>query len=67
MVGGLLKGEPSTLADVQPGDVICAINSEPVIDVAGLRQQLGGFRTGDAVVLEVERQSVIQYVAFEME
>lgn len=67
IVAGLLRGEPSTLADVQPGDVIRSINSKPVVDVATLRHQLGNFKTGDAVVLEVERESVIQYVAFEME
>jgi len=67
IVAGLLKGEPSTLADVQPGDIIRSINSKPVADVAALRHQLGSFKTGDAVVLEVERESVIQYVAFEME
>lgn len=67
IVAGVLKGEPSTLADVQPGDVIRSINSKPIADTAGLRQQLARFNTGDAVVLEVERQGVIQYVVFEME
>ncbi len=67
IVAGLLKGEPSTLADVQAGDVIRSINSQPVVDTAGLRRQLASFKTGDAVVLELERQSVIQFVAFEME
>lgn len=67
IVAGLLKGEPATLADVQPGDVIRSINSKPVADTASLRRQLASFKTGDAVVLEVERQSVIQYVVFEME
>jgi hypothetical protein len=32
-----------------------------------LRQTLAGLKTGDAVVLEVERQAVLQYVAFEVE
>jgi len=67
IVAGLVKGEPSTLANVQPGDIIRSINQRPVVNTAGLREQLAGFKTGDAVVLEVERQSVIQYVAFEME
>ncbi len=67
IVAGLLKGEPSTLADVQPGDVIRSINSQPVVDTMGLRQQLASFKTGDAIVLEVERQSVMQYVVFEKE
>jgi len=67
LVAGLLSGEPATLADLQQGDVIRSINGKPVIDTEGLRQQLDMFKPGDAVVLEVERQSVIQYVACEME
>jgi len=67
LVAGLLSGEPATLADLQSGDVIRSVNSKPVTDTEGLRQQLAAFKPGDAVVLEVERQSVIQYVACEME
>jgi serine protease Do len=32
-----------------------------------LRQQLANFKTGDSVALEIERQSSVQYVAFEIE
>jgi serine protease Do len=67
IVAGLLSGEPATLADLQAGDVIRSVNGKPVTDTEHLRQQLSSFKTGDAVVFEVERQSVIQYVAFEME
>ena len=67
LVAGLLSGEPATLADLQQGDVIRAVNGKPVTKTEDLRQQLDMFKPGDAVVLEVERQSVIQYVACEME
>jgi serine protease Do len=67
IVAGLLSGEPATLADLQVGDVIHSINGKPVSDTEHLRQDLASFKPGDAVVFEVERQSVIQYVAFEME
>jgi len=67
MVAGLISGEPATMADLQQGDVIRSINGKPVTRTEDLRQQLAAFKPGDAVVLEVERQSVIQYVAFEME
>lgn len=67
IVAGLLNGEPATLADVQPGDVIRSINGKPVTGTEELRQQLAAFKPADAVVVEIERQSVIQYVAFEME
>jgi serine protease Do len=67
MVAGLISGEPATMTDLQQGDVIRSINGKPVTRTEDLRQQLAAFKPGDAVVLEVERQSVIQYVAFEME
>ncbi len=66
-MAGLLSGEPATAADLAVGDVIRAINGKPLDDTQQLRQTLAGLKTGDAVVLEVERQAVLQYVAFEME
>ena len=67
LVAGLLGGEPAIAADLASGDVIRAVNGEALEDAQQLRQILGGLKPGDAVVLEVERQSVMQYVAFEME
>jgi serine protease Do len=67
LVAGLLGGEPAVAADLSTGDVIRAVNGTPLRDSQQLRQILAGFKPGDAVVLEVERQSVLQYVAFEME
>jgi serine protease Do len=67
LVAGLLSGEPATLADLQPGDIIRTMNGKPVQNTADLRQGLADFKTGTAVVLEIERQGVIRYVAFEIE
>jgi serine protease Do len=67
IVAGLLSGEPATLADLQAGDVIFSLNGKPVSSTEGLRQDLASLKTGDAAVFEVERQSVIVYVAFEVE
>ena len=67
LVAGLLGGEPATAADLAVGDVIRAINGHPLDNSQQLRQILAGLKPGDAVVLEVERQAVLQYVAFEME
>ena len=67
LVAGLLGGEPAISADLSVGDVIRAVNGTPLNDSQELRQILAGMKPGDAVVLEVERQSVLQYVAFEME
>jgi serine protease Do len=67
LVAGLLGGEPAVAADLSSGDVIRAVNSIPLEGSRQLRQILGDLKPGDPVVLEVERQSVLQYVAFEME
>jgi serine protease Do len=67
LVAGLLGGEPAVAADLTAGDVIRAINGKPLNNSQELRQTLARLKPGDAVVLEVERQSVLQYVAFEME
>ena len=67
IVAGLLGEEPATLADLQVGDVIRAVNGKHVANADEFRKSLAGFNPGDAVVLEVERQSVLMYVAFEME
>jgi serine protease Do len=53
--------------DLRSGDVIHAINSQAVTTVAGLRTALEQLKSGDPVVLQVERDGQMQYVAFEME
>ena len=67
VIAGLLSGEPATLADLRVGDVITSINSKPVSDKQQLERGLAGFKAGDAIVFEIERRGVTQYVAFEME
>ena len=67
LVIGLLGGEPAVAADLSAGDAIRAVNGAPLENSQQLRQILAGLKPGDPVVLEVERQSVLQYVAFEME
>ena len=67
VVAGLLGEEPATSANLEVGDVIRSLNGKPLVSSEQLRRELASFNPGDAVVLEVERQSVLQYVAFEME
>lgn len=50
-----------------PGDVIHAVNGRPVSSLAQLRSAIDTFRVGEAVVLQVERQGQLQFMAFEME
>src|SRR5271163_1863079 len=67
VVAGVLGEEPATMANLEVGDVVRSINGKPLSTTDELRQQLAGMKPGDAVALEVERQSVLQYVAFEIE
>jgi serine protease Do len=67
LVIGLIGGEPAVAADLSVGDAIRSLNGAPLENSQQLRQILAGLKPGDPVVLEVERQSVLQYVAFEME
>jgi serine protease Do len=53
--------------DLRPGDVIHAVNTLPVSTVDALRTSIDGMKPGAAVVLQVERDAVFRYVAFEIE
>jgi serine protease Do len=67
VVAGILGEEPATLAKLEVGDVVRAMNGKPVHNSDELRKLLAGFKPGDSVALEIERQSVLEYVAFEVE
>ncbi len=54
-------------ADLQPGDVIHALNGKPVTTLDGLRAALKALPTGAAGVLQVERDNKYMYVTFEMD
>jgi serine protease Do len=50
-----------------PGDVIHFLNGSPVTGLEDLGKRLSFFKTGDAVVLQIERDGELSYLAFEME
>jgi serine protease Do len=52
---------------LQPGDVIHAVNGQPVTTLAELRRILNSFAVGEATVLQVGRQGRLMFVAFAME
>jgi len=52
---------------LQTGDIIHALNTTPITDMASLRAALQTLKTGDAVVLQVERSDGLTYLSFEME
>jgi len=52
---------------LQPGDMIRAIAHTQLQSVSQLRTTLSTFKSGDPIVLQVERDGKLQYLAFEME
>ena len=52
---------------LQAGDVIHQLNTTPIDSMDTLRAAVGALKTGDAVVLQVERAGGLLYVSFEME
>jgi serine protease Do len=52
---------------LQTGDVIHSLNVTPVTDMAGLRAAVLNLKTGDPVVIQVERSDGLTYLSFEME
>ncbi len=52
---------------LQAGDIIDQLHTHPIDSVDGLRAAGGKLKTGDPVVLQVERDSGLMYVSFEME
>ncbi|HLN00440.1 MAG TPA: trypsin-like peptidase domain-containing protein [Bryobacteraceae bacterium] len=53
--------------DLQPGDIIHAMNGTHVAVLSSFRATIDAFQRGDAVVLQIERDGRFQYVAFEIE
>jgi serine protease Do len=52
---------------VQTGDIIHSLNGKPIDSVESLRTAVRALKSGDAVVLQVERDGGLQYLPFEME
>ncbi len=67
VVAAKAQGAEGLEVDLQPGDVIYAINNEPTTTIASLTTALKQMKTGDAAVLQVEREGQLMYIAFEME
>jgi serine protease Do len=57
----------SQIIDLQPGDIIHAVNNLPIAVLSTLQETIDAFKSGDAVVLQIERDGRLQYVAFEIE
>jgi S1-C subfamily serine protease len=52
---------------LQAADIIHQLNTTSIDSMETLRAAVGALKSGDAVVLQVERDGGLQYVSFEME
>jgi serine protease Do len=67
IVAGKANYMPVVDADLTVGDVIFSVNNIFIHNVTELHSQMDKFKPGDPIVLEIERQGIYQYVAFDME
>jgi len=52
---------------LQTGDIVHSLNTKPIDSVEALRSMVRDLKPGAAVVLQIERDGGLQYLAFEME
>jgi serine protease Do len=54
-------------AGLQPGDVIYSINGVPMSTVEALKKRLDEFKSGQAIVMQIERSGRLMYIPIELE
>jgi serine protease Do len=52
---------------LEAGDIIRAVDRTPMLSMSQFLEMIHAFQSGDAVVLQIERNGKLQYLAFEME
>ncbi len=67
IVAAKTAGGQSQSIDLQPGDIIDAVNNSPVALLDTFRSTLSDMKPGDPVVLQIERDGRYQYLAFELD
>ncbi len=58
---------PNADTGLATGDIIRAVNRTPVQSMSQFQEMVRAIKSGDAVVLQVERNGSLQYLAFEIE
>jgi serine protease Do len=51
----------------EPGDIIHAVNTTPIKDIAALKQAIKDVQAGSAIVLQVEHDGALSYLVMESE
>jgi serine protease Do len=67
IVAAMAADQLGVEADLQPGDVIHALNGKPLATLDELRAALKQLGVGAPGVLQIERDSKLMYVTFEMD
>ena len=67
VVAGKSPEGQARFIDLQPGDVIHAINTLPIALLNAFRERIEELKPGDPVVLQIERDGHFRYVAFEID
>lgn len=67
IVAARLPDSIAASADLQPGDVIHALNRIPIATIDAFRSRIDAFSKGDAVALQIERDGHLRYISFEIE
>jgi serine protease Do len=62
IVASVVKGSPASRSDIKPGDVIMAMDGEPVDDFKDLPKEVAVTRIGSEVVLKLQRDGSTQQV-----
>ena len=52
---------------LQPGDVIYSVNGFPVTSVEALKKKLDEFKSGQSIVIQIERSGRLMYIPIELE
>jgi serine protease Do len=60
-------GPPAWEGELEPGDVIHAVNGTPVRDLASLRSAVDALKIGEALVLRIEREGGMLFVGGRVE
>ncbi|MDE2849985.1 MAG: PDZ domain-containing protein [Acidobacteriota bacterium] len=67
MVGKLVEGSPAFRAGLEVGDIVTAVDGEPVASSSALAAAIRGHEDGDTVVLEVWRDGRMQKISAALE
>lgn len=67
MVGKLVDGSPAFRAGLEVGDIVTAVDGEPVASASALALAIRGHEDGDTVVLEVWRDGQVQKISATLE